>query len=251
MKNTSGAEWVGVIPPEAVTGKSLQYYLEARDARGRAVANSGSGPSPYVIVISDTAAPPDERARGRRRGSAHEGAAGQAAQGRGAQVDARPPVHLRDAGVRLRRRAGGQPHRGRLAVPDPGRAHEHLHPAARRGDGRCGGAVPPGGRARLPHHAQAVAVGARPLPVGHRRQRADGAGADGQRRHHQGVRRGRGVGARALPLPRGALPPVRARRHRRRRDPPRARHLVGRVGRRTRSSTSSRPTRGTAGRSPP
>ena len=58
MKNTSGTEWVGVIPPEAVTGKSLQYYLEARDARGRAVANSGSGPNPYVVVISETAAAP-------------------------------------------------------------------------------------------------------------------------------------------------------------------------------------------------
>ncbi len=58
MKNTSGSEWVGVIPPDAVTGKSLQYYLEARDARGRAVANAGSGPSPYVIVVSETAPPP-------------------------------------------------------------------------------------------------------------------------------------------------------------------------------------------------
>ncbi|HEY2746086.1 MAG TPA: hypothetical protein VGL86_15730 [Polyangia bacterium] len=58
MKNTGGVEWVGVIPPEAVTGKSLQYYLEARDARGRAVVNAGSAPSPFVIVISDTAAAP-------------------------------------------------------------------------------------------------------------------------------------------------------------------------------------------------
>jgi hypothetical protein len=58
MKNTGGAEWVGVIPAEAVTGKSLQYYLEARDARGRAVVNAGSGPNPFVVVISETAAPP-------------------------------------------------------------------------------------------------------------------------------------------------------------------------------------------------
>jgi hypothetical protein len=58
MKNSSGAEWVGVIPPDAVTGKSLQYYLEARDARGRAVVNAGSGPSPFIVVISDTAAAP-------------------------------------------------------------------------------------------------------------------------------------------------------------------------------------------------
>jgi len=58
MKNTGGAEWVGVIPGDAVTGKSIQYYLEARDARGRAVVNAGSGPSPFVVVISDTAAAP-------------------------------------------------------------------------------------------------------------------------------------------------------------------------------------------------
>ena len=58
LKNTGGADWVGVIPPDAVTGKSLQYYLEARDARGRAVANSGSGPNPWIVVISDTAAAP-------------------------------------------------------------------------------------------------------------------------------------------------------------------------------------------------
>lgn len=58
MKNTGGAEWVGVIPADAVTGKSIQYYLEARDARGRAVVNAGSGPSPFVVVISATAAAP-------------------------------------------------------------------------------------------------------------------------------------------------------------------------------------------------
>lgn len=58
MKSSGGGEWVGVIPADAVTGKSIQYYLEARDARGRAVVNAGSGPSPYVVVISDSAAPP-------------------------------------------------------------------------------------------------------------------------------------------------------------------------------------------------
>jgi hypothetical protein len=58
MKNTGGVEWVGVIPGEALSGKSLQYYLEARDARGRAVASAGSAPSPYIIAISETAPPP-------------------------------------------------------------------------------------------------------------------------------------------------------------------------------------------------
>ena len=58
MKNVGGSDWVGVIPAEAAGGKSLQYYLEARDARGRAVVNSGSAPSPYIISISMTAPPP-------------------------------------------------------------------------------------------------------------------------------------------------------------------------------------------------
>jgi hypothetical protein len=58
MKNSSGVEWVGVIPGDAVVGKSLQYYLEARDARGRAVVNAGSAPSPFIITITDTAPPP-------------------------------------------------------------------------------------------------------------------------------------------------------------------------------------------------
>jgi hypothetical protein len=58
MKNTSGVDWVGVIPPEAVVGKSLQYYLEARDPRGRAVVGSGSSINPYIIVITDSAPPP-------------------------------------------------------------------------------------------------------------------------------------------------------------------------------------------------
>lgn len=58
MKNTGGVDWVGVIPADAVTGKALQYYLEARDARGRTVAAAGSAPSPYIIEITETAAPP-------------------------------------------------------------------------------------------------------------------------------------------------------------------------------------------------
>jgi hypothetical protein len=58
MKNSGGSEWVGVIPGEAVTGRAIQYYLEARDARGRAVVGSGSAPSPYIISVNEGAAPP-------------------------------------------------------------------------------------------------------------------------------------------------------------------------------------------------
>jgi hypothetical protein len=58
LKNTSGADWVSVIPGDAVVGKSLQYYLEARDARGRAVVGAGSAMNPFIILITDTAPPP-------------------------------------------------------------------------------------------------------------------------------------------------------------------------------------------------
>jgi hypothetical protein len=58
MKNVGGADWVGAIPADAVVGRALQYYLEARDARGRAVVGSGSAPNPYIISISETAPPP-------------------------------------------------------------------------------------------------------------------------------------------------------------------------------------------------
>jgi outer membrane biosynthesis protein TonB len=58
MKRTRGAEWSGTIPGEAVSGRALQYYIEARDARGRAVVGSGSAPNPYIIAITETAAPP-------------------------------------------------------------------------------------------------------------------------------------------------------------------------------------------------
>ncbi|HEX4456408.1 MAG TPA: hypothetical protein VIA18_00480 [Polyangia bacterium] len=58
LKNTSGVDWVSVIPGDAVVGKSLQYYLEARDARGRAVVGAGSAMNPFIILITDTAPPP-------------------------------------------------------------------------------------------------------------------------------------------------------------------------------------------------
>lgn len=58
LKNTGGNDWVSIIPADAVVGKSLQYYLEARDARGRAVVGAGSSMNPFIILISDTAPPP-------------------------------------------------------------------------------------------------------------------------------------------------------------------------------------------------
>jgi len=58
LKRTQGAEFAGVIPGEAVVGRALQYYLEARDSRGRAMVGSGSALNPYIVSISANAAPP-------------------------------------------------------------------------------------------------------------------------------------------------------------------------------------------------
>jgi hypothetical protein len=57
MKHTKGAEYVAQIPGEATSGRALQYYLEARDQRGRPVVGSGSAPNPYIISISESAPP--------------------------------------------------------------------------------------------------------------------------------------------------------------------------------------------------
>lgn len=59
MRNTAGTqEWTAVIPADAVEGRALQYYLEARDARGRTVMGSGSALNPHIIAITGSAAPP-------------------------------------------------------------------------------------------------------------------------------------------------------------------------------------------------
>ncbi len=50
-----GREKVGRIPAEAVSGKALQYYVEARDPSGSVVKNSGSPADPNVIMIDANA----------------------------------------------------------------------------------------------------------------------------------------------------------------------------------------------------
>jgi hypothetical protein len=55
MKRGAGAEWSAYIPAEATTGRALQYYLEARDNRGRAMVGSGSALNPYIVSISEKA----------------------------------------------------------------------------------------------------------------------------------------------------------------------------------------------------
>jgi len=50
-------ELVGRVPAARMTGRAVQYYLEARDARGGVVAHAGKATSPNVIAIDVTASP--------------------------------------------------------------------------------------------------------------------------------------------------------------------------------------------------
>jgi hypothetical protein len=52
-----GAEKVGRIPGEAVTGTSLQYYIEARDSAGTLVKSSGSQTNPNIVMVDASARP--------------------------------------------------------------------------------------------------------------------------------------------------------------------------------------------------
>jgi hypothetical protein len=52
-----GTEKVGRIPADAVTGTSLQYYIEARDPAGTVVKSSGSQANPNIVMVDPTAKP--------------------------------------------------------------------------------------------------------------------------------------------------------------------------------------------------
>ena len=52
MQRGRGTEWVGTIPGDGLGGRTCQYYLEARDAKGRAAVSSGSAISPYIITLT-------------------------------------------------------------------------------------------------------------------------------------------------------------------------------------------------------
>lgn len=47
--------WKARIPGASVTGRSVQYYIEARDAQDRPIVDAGSPASPYIISIDTTA----------------------------------------------------------------------------------------------------------------------------------------------------------------------------------------------------
>ncbi len=51
MNVNAQGDWIGTIPGEAMEGKSVQYYIEARDARGRPVIAAGTAASPYIISV--------------------------------------------------------------------------------------------------------------------------------------------------------------------------------------------------------
>jgi hypothetical protein len=56
MTRTPRGWWTGTIPAEASTGKSAQFYVEARDATGQAVASNGRVDSPNLILVREGAA---------------------------------------------------------------------------------------------------------------------------------------------------------------------------------------------------
>ncbi|HEX3698684.1 MAG TPA: tetratricopeptide repeat protein [Polyangia bacterium] len=55
MKKTPKGWFVGRIPKKAVSGKAVQFYFEARDRAGKALASNGRGDSPNLILIREHA----------------------------------------------------------------------------------------------------------------------------------------------------------------------------------------------------
>jgi tetratricopeptide (TPR) repeat protein len=52
-----GRDKVGRIPAEAVNGRALQYYIEAKDSAGTVVKSSGSQANPNIIMVEDGVKP--------------------------------------------------------------------------------------------------------------------------------------------------------------------------------------------------
>jgi hypothetical protein len=53
MKKTPKGWFVGRIPRRVVTGKAVQFYFEARDRSGKAIASNGRSDSPNLILIRE------------------------------------------------------------------------------------------------------------------------------------------------------------------------------------------------------
>jgi hypothetical protein len=54
-RRTKRGWFTGTIPEDAVTGKSVQYYFEARDAADKSIASNGRDDSPNLMLIRDGA----------------------------------------------------------------------------------------------------------------------------------------------------------------------------------------------------
>jgi hypothetical protein len=52
-----GPEKIGRIPADAMRGKSIQYYIEAKDPTGAVVKSSGSASDPNIVMIDPSAQP--------------------------------------------------------------------------------------------------------------------------------------------------------------------------------------------------
>jgi hypothetical protein len=55
MSRSRRGWWSGSIPGRAVVGKSLQYYVEARDASGQEAATNGRNDSPNLMLVREGA----------------------------------------------------------------------------------------------------------------------------------------------------------------------------------------------------
>jgi len=53
MKKSPKGWWVGKIPKKAVTGKSVKYYFEGRNASGKAVVRNGEVESPNFLLVME------------------------------------------------------------------------------------------------------------------------------------------------------------------------------------------------------
>jgi hypothetical protein len=70
-----GAEKIGRIPGEATGGKSIQYYIEAKNSAGAVVKNSGTAVDPNIVMI-DPSAPPQVAGGGAAEEGGAEGEEG-------------------------------------------------------------------------------------------------------------------------------------------------------------------------------
>lgn len=70
-----GSDKVGRIPASAVTGKSLQYYIEGKDASGNVVKTFGTAADPNVVMLDASAAPQVVAGAGEDKASSGDAAA--------------------------------------------------------------------------------------------------------------------------------------------------------------------------------